>query len=139
MSQQGKTRFSNIAFIGKLSRFCRLIASYRRKNERRATCRFQVEDESAPVTIRAGAFETTGSLINISSSGAQIVTEVSTIPATVIELIFSMEEECYRHFARVVRHQIEHDRYVLTVRFEPGPFERTSEPSELPCQINRFG
>ena len=110
MDQPVGTHVSNTAFIALLSRYCRLTAAYRRE---------------------AGTFVARGSLINVSSSGVQIAAEEPPGPAVALELVFSVEGQAYRHPAHAVRSEPYHGGYLLTARFEPGPFERITEVQSL--------
>lgn len=126
MGQQIGTSLSDIAFVAMLSRHCRLSASYRRESDRRITCRFQVEERMVPATIRGVNWVTRGFLINISSSGAQFVVEQPARSDGEVGLSFLVGTDAYRQRAKVVRDAMAHGRRVLTVHFEPGPFERVS-------------
>ncbi len=137
MGPQTDTTVSRTAFIATLSRLCRLTASFRRETERRATCRFHVEEDAIPTTVRDGTFVAHGSLVNVSSSGAQIATHQPVGPSTEVELLFSVGAETYRHVARVVRSQPIHGRHLLTVRFKPDPFERTVESQNHEFNVPR--
>jgi hypothetical protein len=117
------TRISNTAFIAVLSRFCRLSAAYRRDGDRRARCRFYVEEGAVPFVARGAARTARGSLINISSSGAQMVVDQALPAEAPIEVTFSVGGAAYRHPAWVVRTTPEQGRLLLTVRFESDGFE----------------
>ena len=117
---------SNTAFIGQLRRFCQLVPNYRNEPDRRATCRFQVTDDSIPVMIEGGITSTSGKLSNISSSGAQIVLDDLNASATAFVLRFVLGEVSYRHAAQMVRIQPHHGGFLLTACFDPGNFERVS-------------
>jgi len=80
-----------------------------------------------PVMIRVATGMTRGFLVNISSNGAQLVVDKPATDDGVVGLILSVGSDTYHHQAHVVRNSPDYGRHLLTVRFAPGSFERTSE------------